>query len=123
MNYLGIDFGEKKIGLSKASSELPIATPFKVMVNGGRVLNVLADIVRAENISEIIVGYPLSLSGKAGAQTKVVDGFIKQLSVLGKPIHKQDERFSTRASVATGQDDASAAAIILQAYLDSRNKK
>lgn len=119
MNYLGIDYGEKKIGLSKASSELPIAVPFKIVASDRDVIAQIKDIVASESVDEIVVGYPLSLSGEAGAQTKVVDEFITQLSLLGKPVHKQDERFSTRAAVSAGQDDGSAAALILQMYLDS----
>lgn len=121
MNYLGIDYGEKKIGLSKASSELPIAVPFKVISSEHAVAQI-KDIVASESIDELVIGYPLKLSGEQGAQAKIVDDFIKRLSALGKPIHKQDERFSTRAAVSASQDDASAAALILQMYLDKRSQ-
>ncbi|MDP1709347.1 MAG: Holliday junction resolvase RuvX, partial [Candidatus Komeilibacteria bacterium] len=63
--------------------------------------------------------YPLSLSGEAGEQAKEVDDFIEKLRSLSIPIAKQDERFSTKSAVAAGDDDASAAALILQTYLDS----
>ncbi len=65
-----------------------------------------------------MVRYPLSLSGEEGNQTKEVDEFIKQLESLKKPIHKQDERFSTRSAVGKRDDDASSATLILQTYLD-----
>ena len=50
---------------------------------------------------------------------KEVDEFIHQLKDIGVIIHKQDERFSSRGAVSTGDDDSSSAAIILQTYLDS----
>ena len=119
MNYLGIDYGQSKIGLAKATNEVKIATPLRV-IRGG--IEEVKSAIKEEEIDEIIVGYPLNLSGKQGAQTKEVDGFIKKLELLNKPIHKQDERFSSRSAVSEGDDDASAAALILQTWLDSQEK-
>lgn len=119
MNYLGIDYGQSKIGLSKASSELPVATPLGVIKNKSAVFEDLEMIIAEEGITQIIVGYPLTLSGEAGAQAKEVDVFIEKLRPLSIPIAKQDERFSSKSAVAKGDDDSSAAALILQTYLDS----
>lgn len=119
MNYLGIDYGSAKIGLAKAESELRIATPLRVIANERAVVKALSDIIQQEAIDEIIVGYPFTLSGESGAQAALVDEFIKKIEAIGKPIQKQDERFSTRSAVSFGEDHASAAALILQTYLDS----
>ena len=115
MNYLGIDFGERKIGLAKASDEAKVATPFRV-VRGG--IEDIGQVIKEEGIDSIVVGYPIETTGKIGTQAKKVDSFIKELEVFKKPIHKQDERFSTKSAVAKGDDDASAASLILQTYLD-----
>jgi|TARA_B100001971_G_C18238862_1_gene569320 putative Holliday junction resolvase len=118
--YLGIDYGKSKIGLAKADEETRIATPLRVL-RGGRVSGPeeVKKVVQEEEVDEIVVGYPLSLSGEAGAQAKEVDEFIKELESSGKPVHRQDERFSSRDAVSENEDDASAAALILKTYIDS----
>ena len=119
MNYLGIDFGLSKIGLAKGSDALNIATPFDILSHSSNLIDDLSKIVKENEIDEIVVGFPLSLSGAENKQTKIVDDFIGKLKILGKPIHKQDERFSTRSAVSEGKDDdSSAAALILQTFLD-----
>jgi len=115
MNYLGIDYGSAKIGLAKATDELRIATPFSVVRKGAREI---IRIIEAEDIDEIVVGYPFNLKGEAASQAHRVDMFISELAPTGKPVHRQDERFSSRAAVAQKDDDSSAAALILQTYLD-----
>ena len=116
MNYLGIDYGKSKIGLAKATDEVKIATPLRV-IRGG--INEVKKVIAEEEADEIIVGYPLNLSGKVGEQAKEVDVFIGKLESTKKKIHKQDERFSTRSAVSESDDDSSSAALILQTYLDS----
>jgi putative holliday junction resolvase len=114
--YLGIDFGKSKIGIAKASEEVKIATPLQIIRTG---IDEVKKVIKEEEVDEIVVGYPLSLSGEIGPQAKEVDEFIHQLKDIGVIIHKQDERFSSRGAVSTGDDDSSSAAIILQTYLDS----
>jgi len=116
MNYLGIDFGKSKIGL--ATSKAGVAIPFRVASN----IDEVKQVIKEEAIDEIVVGYPLSLSGEVGAQAKEVDEFIKQLESINKPVHKQDERFSSRSAVGKREDDASAATLILQTYLEKVSK-
>lgn len=118
MNYLGIDYGQSKIGLAKASSETKIATPFKIIKNNPDIISEISQIVKNESVGQIIVGWPLSLSGQMSEQTKAVESFISLLKKLGKPIHKQDERLTTKSAIAAKDDDSSAAALILQIYLD-----
>jgi putative holliday junction resolvase len=113
--YLGIDYGGSKIGLAKATSEAKVATPLSVIHNG---LEGLKRVIKEEEIDELVVGYPLSLSGELSKQTQVVNAFIASLEPLGKPIHKQDERFSTKSAVSKKDDDASAASLILQTFLE-----
>lgn len=122
MNYLGIDYGQAKIGLAKAVSDAPIAIPFSVLKNKATFLEDLENIVAVEDINQLVVGYPLNLAGEVGGQAKDVDIFIEKLKFLGLPIAKQDERFSSKSAVAKGDDDASAATLILQTYLDSHIK-
>lgn len=116
MNYLGIDYGRSKIGLATAKEGIKIAMPFGVVSN----IDEIEEVIKNQNIDEIVVGYPFTLSGEVGHQAKEVDNFIKKLQKFGKEINKQDERFSTRSSVSKKgeEDDSSSAALILQTYLD-----
>ena len=119
MNYLGLDYGEKNIGLAKATSELKIATPFKIIKNSAGVCEELQKIIKTEKIDELVVGYPLTLKGGVGQQAEVVEEFIEKIRIFNLPINRQDERFSSKSAVAGQADnDASAAALILRTYLE-----
>ncbi len=122
MNYLGIDYGESKIGLAKASEEIRLALPFKIISNTKNLIEDLEKIILEESITRIIVGYPITLKGEVGNAAKLVDDFIQKISVFSLPIERQDERFSTKSSFTYSKkekDDSSAATLILQTYLDS----
>ena len=92
----------------------------------------ILDIVAAQDIHKIVVGLPLALKGGYSSQTKVVQDFIDKLRQTGKiSVVHIDERLSSVAAkrslqeqgVKTGHEkgrvDETAAAIILQEYLDS----
>ena len=89
---------------------------------------------KENNVNIIVVGLPLTLRGKESKQTEVVQKFIKELTQLGKiPVVPVDERLSSIAAkkslqeqgVKTGHEkgrvDETAAATILQEYLDSQS--
>lgn len=120
MNYLALDYGSKHIGLAKGTSELKIAIPFKILKNSSAVLEDLRKIASEEKIGELVVGYPLTLRGKVGSQADATDKFINKLKRFNLPVRRQDERFSSQSAVAAkSADHASAAALILQSYLDA----
>ena len=92
----------------------------------------IAEIVREREVAVVVVGHPLLLSGEAGERAHHAERFAEALrSLLEVPVVLHDERLSTveaeralRAAGTTGRDrrravDASAAAVILQAYLDA----
>ena len=131
MRVLGLDVGDARIGLALSDPTGMLASPFGFVERGS---TDLADIVRLaeENeVVEIVVGMPLSMSGDSGAQAGKVRGFIRELkSKTDLPIRTVDERLSTvqaqgmlhqsgrRRRGDRGQLDAAAAAVILQVYLD-----
>lgn len=123
MTYLGIDYGAAKIGLAKAFSETGIATPFRIIKHTPTLVQDIGTIVKAESIDTIVVGYPYSLSGKTNPQTAIVDVFVASLKILGVPVVIADERFTSRGAVSKGADDASAAALMLQTYLDAESNR
>ncbi len=139
MALLGIDYGAKKIGLAKADTQTGLALPLMVLVNNSpkEVLEKINQLCRQENIEKIIVGVPISLQAEKrktlfrqqdldNKQMKEVLSFVDWLkqNVL-VPIEVADERLSTKMAnglrrdlVKKGPDDAVAAMLILQNYLD-----
>ena len=133
---LGIDYGERRIGLALSDPLGIIAKPLKV-IDRKKTTDFISEILDTseENKANIIVvGLPLSLSGKQSKQTEVVQKFIEKLAQLGKiPVIPVDERLSSVSAkkslqeqgVKTGHEkgrvDETAAAIILQEYLDSQS--
>lgn len=86
MNYLGLDLGEKRIGVAVAESELGIATPFQTISFSGReqLVKELKKIVAEYRPEEIVVGFPQKLNGQIGPAAekiiKVVDWLKTQIS-------------------------------------------
>ena len=112
-----------------------IAKPFKTLdrVDTPDYLSEILNVTIEQDVNKIVVGLPLTLKGKLSQQTKVVLNFIDQLKQTVKiPVIYIDERLSSVAakrslkdqSVKTGHEkgriDETAAAIILQEYLDSQ---
>lgn len=119
--YLGIDWGEKRIGLATADSETDLALPLKTVGNVAEVLEVVVE----EEIDEIIIGSPKKMSGEE-ADNPAWLNFVDSLRLrVSKPIHFFDERLSSLAADSLdgndnekAQRDEVAATIILQDYLD-----
>lgn len=120
--YIGIDWGEKRIGLALADEETCIALPFKTVSS----LDELLMVIKEEEIDEIVLGSPKKMSGEA-ANNPLWLNFVEQLKAKGgKPVNFLDERLSSLAADALSGEkkdkaerDEIAATIILQDYLDS----
>ena len=121
MNYLGVDYGTKRIGLAKAEDELKIATPLTTIPNDPNIFEKIREIVIREKISDIVLGVPVSFDGKEHRFTQEVRGFGKNLEKsVGLPVRFQNEILTTIQAEKGGSadPDASAAALILQSFLD-----
>ncbi|MEK7583957.1 MAG: Holliday junction resolvase RuvX [Patescibacteria group bacterium] len=120
---LGIDYGDSRIGI--AIGDLgSIAVPYSVLKAGDAFWDELGQIIRDEHIAELVVGWPLSLSGRENERTEATKHFLKLARErTGLPVHIEDERLTTvqagRNSVGKARIDAAAAATILQSYIDS----
>ena len=120
--YLGIDWGEKRIGLAMADEETRLALPFKTVAS----LADLLQVIKEEEIDEIIIGSPRKMNGDA-ANNPVWLNFVEQLKEKsGKKLNFLDERLSSLAADALSGEkkdkaerDEIAATLILQDYLDS----
>ena len=133
---LGIDYGERRIGLALSDPMGIIAKPLETVdrnFNPDYISRIL-DTAEEKAVKKIVVGIPLTMKGGRSRQTEVVQQFIKDLSCSGNiPIVEVDERLSSIAAkkalheqgIKTGHDkgsvDKTAATIILQEYLDSQN--
>ena len=128
---LGIDAGERRIGLALSDETRLLATPLRVLVRTdglAPVLDTLADIVEREGVTQVVVGLPLNADGSVGRQAKRARDFARVAEkVCGIPVTLWDERLSTREAEAIVRAqgkrrrddvDAVAAAVILQDYLD-----
>lgn len=124
---LGIDYGEKRIGLAISDEsetfarELSILSPKQFWEQ----INVLI----AENqVKQIVLGWPLNMSGEETKKTQEVKNFkVKVERVTTLPVHTMDERLtSVMAQNISGSKknlDSLAAQILLQNYLDKKKNK
>ena len=128
---LGVDAGERRIGLALSDETRLLATPLRVLVRTdglAPVLDTLAHIVEREGVTQLVVGLPLNADGSLGRQAKRAQDFARVAQkVCGIPVTLWDERLSTREAEAIVRAqgkrrrtdvDAVAAAVILQDYLD-----
>jgi len=136
--------GERRIGVAISDPERRLAVPLRSIDRReaqGREVEAIAERARSEEVTELVVGLPLTLSGEEGPQAQTTRDFADKLAVLGMPIHFWDERLSSReaesyvSGASRGRDqgrrggrdkqrareadtDAIAASIILQSFLD-----
>ncbi len=129
---LGIDFGSKRVGLALSDRLNLIASPYRTLdyVSEKELIAQLKSIVYENNIEIVVLGLPINMKGEDTIQTKKVRNFKKLLSGLGLPVIYEDERLSSISAknslvlqnIKTGHNkgaiDRTAAAIILQQYLD-----
>ena len=119
MKLLGLDYGDKRIGIAVSDETMTFAFPRVVLQNTKTVFEEIKKICGDENIAKIVVGMPTSFSGGKSAQAEKTEKFGKALEAfLGIPVGYENEIFTTKI----GRDDASAAALILQSYLDKIRK-
>ncbi len=127
MHYLGLDWGERKIGIALSDDETRIAYAHTIMPNDAAVLDTLAQIVAEYNVSTIVIGVPLHTAhGNTGEGARAFAQKIRE-ALPTVTVQCVDEMFTTRlaragrvaAGKSGGDDDADAARIILQDWLDT----
>ncbi len=94
--FLGLDVGEKRIGMSLASEELVIAIPYGFLdvnnMESAKAIGKILTVVLSEEIDIIVVGRPRNNEGLLTAQTVVVEQFIKDLKSALKDLGKKKGR-------------------------------
>ena len=124
MRYIGIDYGDKKIGLALSDEAGQFAFPKDILVNDHRAVARIAELAQHEKVVAIIVGDTRSLSGRPNTITAEADRFADALSAAsGIKLIRVREAFSSAEAMRYApnnqrHDDSAAAAIILQRFLD-----
>jgi len=134
MRNLGLDIGEKRIGVAVSDADGILATPLTTINRDDDEMSIEAifELVQQHQVERIVVGLPYSLDGRAGKEVEKVKAFISKFPECGGiSVEMWDERLSTVAaerlminagkkrSKRKAQCDAAAAALILQGFLDS----
>ncbi len=138
MRILGLDPGEKRIGIAMSDPSETIASPLDVLQSRGTDANIrsIGRLVREHDVGKVVVGLAISLDGGISSQARRAQAFAERLAeALNVPVELSDERLSSvaaeRAMVEGGakrakrreKRDAVAAAIILQGYLDRAKRE
>jgi putative Holliday junction resolvase len=123
---LGLDFGQKRIGVARGNTIARLASPLTVIAVDGNEIDKIQQLCEVNECQTIVVGLPRNLNGEETDQTKIVRQFASSLKDRGFSIIWQDESLTSvqaeteqEASGTNSHIDAHAAAIILQDYLDS----
>lgn len=152
MRVLGVDFGQRRIGLALSDASATLARPWQTVAAGASPRESAAQVAallkrlrdadgadaeeEASDIGLIVVGVPRRLNGSDNDQTQPARDFAVALGVsTGLVVKEQDERLSSHEAdrlLAVGERDwrrrkakldAAAAAVILQDYLDAHDRR
>ncbi len=129
MRVLGIDYGESKIGIALGDTTTRIASPWMILNNSGHgnVIKQIKLIVENEGVDRVVVGIPYDTRdlSRESKQAEAVRVFISDLRSFNIAVDEVDEimstaeaRHSLKVMDSKIQDDAIAATILLQGYLD-----
>jgi putative holliday junction resolvase len=131
---LGLDLGDARIGVAISDDGRRMAVPLGTVRTGAPAdVRAIAELVAEHEVTLVVVGHPLMMSGEAGERAHLAERFAEALgTILPVEVSLQDERLSTaeaeralREAGASGRDrrqsvDRSAATVILQAWLDAQ---
>jgi putative Holliday junction resolvase len=139
VKVIGIDLGTRRIGVAISDHTGTLASPLTVIARSGDVSRdhrAIADLVAEEGAARVVVGMPLSLSGKAGPAARAAAAEVEQLShALDVPVETYDERLTTvtadrsmmerrmKADARRRVVDKVAAAVMLQSWLDRESMR
>ena len=124
---LGIDYGEKRIGVARAGRIARLPEPLTTIINSGDITAKIKKLASEEDATTLVVGLPRSLEGADTQQTKKTRVFMEDLREAGFVVIEQDEAVTSENAISELQQtnkhfakadvDALAAVYILQDYL------
>jgi putative Holliday junction resolvase len=126
MRHLGIDFGSKRVGIALSDERGEFAIPFIVLKFSKKLVGEIVDIAKENKVEKIIMGESKDYNGKPNSIYEASIKFKKELEAEGYEVIMEPE-FMTSVHVEklqgkTATMDSSAAALILQSYLDKQAK-
>jgi putative holliday junction resolvase len=131
---LGIDYGEKRIGIAITDEQQDYIFPNETIENSDNIIEEIENIVKKENIETIVIGFPINMKGEEGFQSEKTKKFIEALqSKVQISVEIEDERLTSQLAERLlktvpggkkqkGNIDRQAAILILESYI-GRNKK
>ena len=144
MKFLGIDYGTKRIGLAISDAEGKLAFPKEIIPFDKDAIPRIGLLIKMENIDEVVVGESLDFSGIPNVVSEKIEKFISELyknfeikisrekefltSVEARKVGQSKASFQNSEAHSKikkekmGKVDATAAALILQRFLDRKNK-
>jgi len=122
MRRMGIDYGTKRVGVALTDERGMMAFPHTTLLNDDALVAQMVALVREKEVGEIVVGRSHDFDGAPNAVQTHIDAFTASLrAVLDIPVHEELEFMSTQHALRdqgrTAHTDASAAALILDAYI------
>jgi putative Holliday junction resolvase len=136
LRVLGVDFGDRNIGLALSDSLRLTAQPLAIYLFKDREevdKKFFRDLVRKHEVGEIVCGIPLRMDGSTGTRAEKTQAFARWLEqAVGVPVRLWDERLTTRQALQVMHEqkvklsakksvvNQISATIILQTYLDSQ---
>ena len=123
MRIMGIDYGSKRVGVAVSDEAGQFALPVVVLKNSKTLLADVVGLAKTNAVKDIVLGESRDYKGKPNAIFEAAEGFRKELEAAGFTVHLQLEFMTSVAAERfqgkNDKSDASAAALILQSYLDA----
>jgi putative Holliday junction resolvase len=137
---LGLDYGEKRVGVAVSDPDGVIAMAHSVFDRDGgsgkALIEEIVKICRETGVEKVVVGLPINMNGTKGPMAEKIEAFAANLAgAVGLPVEKWDERLSTSMAERTLLEadmsrskrkkvrDKMSAQVILQGYLDAANER
>lgn len=123
MKYLGVDYGAKRVGLALSDATGVIAFPLETVANDDALLPRILNIVEEKRVGSIVVGDTRAFGGAENTITEEMERFVTALASSGAKVERAWEAGSSieasrYAPEGESHNDAAAAAVILQRYID-----
>lgn len=131
---LGIDYGEKRIGIAISDEQQNYIFPGETIENSSSTFKEIKDIVEKENIEQIIVGFPVNMRGQESAQSEKTKKFAQAIQDRTKiSVKLEDERLTSQLAKRLlktvpgkkkqkGNIDRQSAVLILESYMEKNRK-
>jgi putative Holliday junction resolvase len=128
MRYLGIDYGTKRVGVAVSDESGMLAFPYTILENDKALVGKVKAICEKEKIEQIIVGESVDYKGNPNIVMEAIGRFAEELHTATDLLVSHEREFLSTQQARFFQPDKkrvddSAAAIILQSYLDKKNVK